>query len=44
VFGHEHGQTPLFPFHATLPCEVDQFAAKALLELTLTQKFIEQII
>jgi len=44
VFGHEHGQTPLFPLHATLPCEANQLAAKALLEFALTQKFIEQIV
>jgi hypothetical protein len=44
VFGHEYGQTPLFPPHATLPCEANQFPAKALLEFALTQKFIEQIV
>jgi hypothetical protein len=44
VFGHEHGHTPRFPGNRTLACEVDQLAAKALLERALTQKFIEQIV
>jgi hypothetical protein len=44
VFGHEYSQTPLFPLHATLPCEANQFAAKALLKLALAQKFVEQIV
>jgi hypothetical protein len=44
MFGHQDGQTSRFPGDIALSCEVNEFAAKALLVSTMTQKFIEQIV